>query len=117
MAFDIKCFRKSYCYHYYFDVFKIMLIIKKIRSKMDGPLSSASESSVHNPKIFPYLQMQSFFTYRISLNNGRGDYFYFHTKRGDYLKEGDYSRGVIISNISHRRLCFVSLCQAIREKI
>ena len=30
-------------------------------------------------------------------------YFYFCTKRGDYLRESDHSREAIISNISHRK--------------
>ena len=33
-----------------------------------------------------------------------GDYF-FTQKGGNYLREGDYSRKAIISNIAHRKLC------------
>jgi len=34
------------------------------------------------------------------------DYYYFFTpKGGDYLREGDYSRETIISNIAHWKLC------------
>ena len=42
----------------------------------------------------------------------------FTPKGGDYLREGDYSRGAIISNISHKSSCpmyFVLLYQAISE--
>ena len=44
----------------------------------------------------------------------------FTPKGDDYSREGDYSRGAIISNISQRRSCpiyFVSLYQAIKEKV
>ena len=44
----------------------------------------------------------------------------FSPKGGDYSREGDYLRKVIFSNISHKRLCpkcFVSLYQAIKEKV
>ena len=49
-----------------------------------------------------------------------GDYFYFSTKRGDYSREGDFSREAIVSNISHRRWrskYFVLLYQAIKKKV
>lgn len=62
-------FSRESCYHYYFDVFKIMLIMKKINTQIDDPLSSASESSVHTPKIFPYLQMLSFLAYPNSMSD------------------------------------------------
>ena len=44
----------------------------------------------------------------------------FAPKRGNCLKEGDYSRDAIISNISLRRSCpkyFVLLYQAIKVKV
>ena len=35
----------------------------------------------------------------------RGDYFFFRAKRGDYLREGDYSREPIISNNAYWKSC------------
>ena len=35
-----------------------------------------------------------------------GDYFFFFAQKGgDYSREGDYSRGAIISNIAHWKSC------------
>ena len=44
----------------------------------------------------------------------------FTPKEGYYSREGDYSRGAIISNISQRRSCpiyFILLYQAIKDKL
>ena len=44
--------------------------------------------------------------YRISSKNSRGQLLFFFTQKGgDYSREGEYLRGVIISNIAHWKLC------------
>jgi len=43
--------------------FNNITLINDFNTQMDDPLSSASESSVHNLQIFPYLQMLSFIVY------------------------------------------------------
>ena len=45
--------------------------------------------------------------YRISSNNSWGDFFFFAPNGGDYLREGNYSRKVVISRtcIAHWKSC------------
>ena len=40
----------------------------------------------------------------------RGDYFLFLAKRGDYSREGDYSRKAIISTIAYWKSCSKDVC-------
>ena len=60
-----------------------------------------------HPEFTMTLLIPSFWmVYRISLNNSRRRFFFFHTKRGDYSREGNYLTEAIILNIVHWKSYF-----------